>query len=551
LKSAGSFTRRPLSTFVSLTAIERIEVIVGILLSLAILVLLISRAKYAGGLWRDECAALQLARMPGVKDIAENFQHEAFPLFFPAIIRAFTRFFGTTDIALRCFGFGVGVALICVAWFNAWSLNRATPLLFLALVGLNPNFLVWGTSIRGYGLGSVFIVLAFGLIGKLLLDPSPVRIIAATMVSLASVQFLLHNAALLFAIGVSAAFVCFVRRDFKRAGIILGIGLVSAISLLPYLKPYVSGNSWNVVVKSTVSVTRIWHQLNLALGSAAPIMAVAWHILFAVLIAAAMWRLYATKKDGPASQWDILLFVVLTLFTTLAAYYSFLQVLSYVPQPWYFVALISVLGMGADLLVGALPKWRWLRLGRLAFATVALIGLPIADWSQITQRQTNIDIVAHELEHAADPSDLIVVSPWQFGIPFSWYYHASTRWVTLPAISDHRIHRYDLIKNKMMSSKPIDDVIDLIGGSLRSGHRVWLVGGIQFPKPAQAPLSLPPAPNSNFGWDNVAYMAAWDQQMGAFIRNHALRGSPVSLPAPNIINPLESVPLFVVEGWKE
>jgi hypothetical protein len=181
---------------------------------------------------------------------------------------------------------------------------------------------------------------------------------------------------------------------------------------------------------------------------------------------------------------------------------------------------------------------------------MALIGLPLADWPKIIERQTSIDIVAHKLEESAAPADLIVVSPWQFGIPFSWYYHGATPWVTLPVISDHQIHRYDLFKAKMVSPRPIDDVANLIGATLRSGRHVWLVGGIKLPPDGEAALSLPPAPNSKFGWDNVAYMESWKQQMGVFVHAHALRGNWVSLAA-GTVNNLESVPLAVVQGWRD
>ena len=104
-----------------------------------------------------------------------------------------------------------------------------------------------------------------------------------------------------------------------------------------------------------------------------------------------------------------------------------------------------------------------------------------------------------------------------------------------------------------MSPNPIDDVLDLIANALRAGKQVWFVGGLQFPSPGQPPpISLPPAPASKFGWDNVAYMSAWAQQMGAFVRMHGLRGRPITLRTnDSVVNGLEDVPLLVVQGWKD
>src|SRR5439155_14994527 len=72
------------------------EWIAAILLTVAVLILLFARAQHAGGLWRDECASVQLAEMPTVGDLFKNFQRESFPAFFPLIVRAYSATFGTS-----------------------------------------------------------------------------------------------------------------------------------------------------------------------------------------------------------------------------------------------------------------------------------------------------------------------------------------------------------------------------------------------------------------------------------------------------------------------
>jgi hypothetical protein len=54
----------------------------GVLLTVVIVTLLAVRATHAGALWRDECAVVQLSRMPSISDVVRNFQHEAFPPLF-------------------------------------------------------------------------------------------------------------------------------------------------------------------------------------------------------------------------------------------------------------------------------------------------------------------------------------------------------------------------------------------------------------------------------------------------------------------------------------
>ena len=92
---------------IRLDQLRRVEWMVAVLLSLMVLFFIAVRVNHAGALWRDECAVVQLARMPDVSDIAQNFQHEAFPIPFPILIRGYTNSFGASDTSLRVFGAAV------------------------------------------------------------------------------------------------------------------------------------------------------------------------------------------------------------------------------------------------------------------------------------------------------------------------------------------------------------------------------------------------------------------------------------------------------------
>lgn len=531
--------------------LERTEWTTAVLLTLVVLVLVSTRAWYAGALWRDECAAVQLARMPSFADISKNFQHEAFPLLFPATLRAYTNIFGTSDTALRWFGLAIGIMLVSVAWLNQRATRSGIPLFFLALFGLNMTFLTWGTSVRGYGIGSVLIVLAFGLISRLLVERTQARIVSTFLVTLLSVQYLLQNTVLLLAIVLSAGTVCLSRRNFKLALIILGIGALCAISLLPYIGSYSSGTDWNIVLKYPLTLRRLWHQLGFAFGKPLPLMTLIWPTLLSVLVGGAATRLYLIRHRKPAPEWDLLLFGILVSITSIAGYYAFLKTVSYPTEPWYYLALLAIIAAALDLLASRLAQIRWIRLARLAFVAGALAVLPFANWSDITSRQTNIDIVVHKLEQSATSNDLIVVIPWYVGIGFNWYYHGVTPWVTAPIVDDHRIHRYDLLKAKMMSSNPVDDLLERISRTLASGNHVWFVGRIEFLREGQVALSLAPAPDPEFGWHNDVYMKSWAQQVGGFIQTHASRGEWVVLPAYGSVNHFENVRLLVAQGWRQ
>ena len=528
--------------------LKRAELAVAVVLTATALFLLVIRATHAGALWRDECAVVNLARMPNLADIARNFQHEAFPVPFPILIRAYTGVFGSSDTALRSFGITAGVALLGALWFSAHLTARGPPLVSLALLGLNTTFLFWGTTVRGYGLGSALIVLAFGLFASVMLNPSRTRIIAAAVISIAAVQCLVHNLALMFALVASAAIVCLIRRDLRQLIIFLSILALCLISFIPYLNAY--SNSWSQVVEFPVTFRLLWNQFNFALGNPNPALAWLWHIVLIALLATSIWQLHRLRFNKPAPDWNLLLFGSLSAMVAPIAYYEFLHTLSYLTRSWYFLALLSVLAVAIDCLAAVLSTVKWIRIGRLGFAAIALIILPINAWPKIVERQTNIDIVAKKLAEAAKPNDLIVVAPWLYGISFSRYYHGQTPWMTLPTINDLRIHRYDLFREKIFSPNPIDDVLGKVHQTLAAGNRVWFVGGIKLPPRGRPPLSPPHSPNGSVGWDNVDYSESWLEQLGVFVRTHSEHGQTVSLPSVSAVNDFENVPLVVVDGWQ-
>jgi hypothetical protein len=551
--SAGTAERVKASTttkFFRPDWLGRIEWTLAILISATALFLLFVRATNAGALWRDECAVVQLAQMPTFSDISHNFQHEAFPLLFPATVRGYIAVFGTSDTALRSFGIVVGALLIGALWFVA-RVNRAgPPLISVALLGLNVTFLVWGTSVRGYGLGCVLIIVAFGCISRALSQPSPLRFIAAALASLAAVQCLLYNLVLLIALTLSASFVCLVRRQPKQMMVFLGILALCMISFVPYIGPYSSGSAWSVIVEFPVTFRLLWMQLNFALGNPNRIIAIPWHFAFAGVIGVAAWRLYLIHDKKSSPEWNLLLFGSLVALASVFGYYEFLRLLSYLARSWYYLALLAIVAATLEFLAASLSNLNWVRIGRLIFSAIVLVILPFNAWPKITERQTNIDIVSKKVTELGKPNDLIVVAPWQFGVAFHRYYHGSTPWITLPIIGDHLVHRYDLMFEKMTSPHPIDDVLATISKTLAAGNRVWFVGGIKPPEPGNRVLSLSPAPDSAFGWDNAAYTKSWIEQMSVFVREHSEREETVRLAAVGPVNQYEDVPLVVVEGWQ-
>ncbi len=531
-------------------ALTWVERGVALLLTFTVLVLLVVRAHHAGALWRDECASVQLAQMPTLSDLFGNFQRESFPALFPLCIRSYAYIFGSSDAAFRILGLAVGLGMVVALWINS-RLAASPPLLGLALLGLNTTLLVWGTGIRGYGIGSVAVVLTFGLIARTLLAPSRLNGATLLVVALAGVHLLFYNTILLAAFVLAALVVCLVRRRFGTGLMLAAISAVCVLSMLAYIGPFRNESLSTVVLQGPFSIEWFFTQLSLALGAPIHWMACVWGILLIGLMLAAAFRLRTIWSVKPEAEWDILLFAVIVPILSIPGYFIFLKIVSYRSREWYYLALVSTLAAVIDLFASYLCRSCRARIARLSIAVLALITLPVVDWAYVIQRQTNVDRLAQELEARAQPNDFIVVNPWMIGVTFNRYYHGRAHWETAPVMADHRIHRFDLLKEKMMSPGALDDLLERISATLRSNNRVWIVGQVYLPEASAQIMPLAPAPQSKYGWDCDAYASYWSAQLGQYIVAHASTGGFVSVPLDTEVNELENKDLFVMQGWRD
>jgi len=527
--------------------LNRTERAVAALLSATVLFLLIVAASHAGALWRDECNSIQLARMSNLAEVRENYPFESFPVLFPIILRGFTDLFGTSDTALRTFGCVVGVTLLVVAWWNA-RVFQTVPLLFPPLIGLNTIFLVWGITVRGYGLGTALIALGLGLAVNALLRPGIKSFIALAIGWLAAVQVLYFNLMLVaaFAAGTIAAFLW--RRQPKYALVVAIIAAVCATSYAPYFRMY-AGIDWNVVVKLPVTLASVWERLTVACGEPTRWSLVLYLFLFAAALLGALagliWLAKAQTTDGAE-----LCLAIISCVLAPIGFYFFLHQLSYAPKVWYFLALFAVVAAAMELIASVLSRIVWVRFLRLVIVVGILVVFPFAGWRQLHRPHTNIDTVAQKLRQEAKPNDLIVVNPWSVGVSFNWYYHGKTPWVTVPEIAEHRSHRHDMYKAKMMEPFPLDDLEEAIRATLRLGNRVWLAGNVDILPPGKSPLSPLAAPDPEFGWRQSVYRTAWSQQLGRFLREHVSQLSVVLRPTLNVHGE-ENLLILVAEGWHD
>jgi hypothetical protein len=176
------------------------------------------------------------------------------------------------------------------------------------------------------------------------------------------------------------------------------------------------------------------------------------------------------------------------------------------------------------------------------------LSLPVAV-SQAGCRQTNVDLIASWLREHAKPNDLVLVYPWYCGVTFNHYYNGATPWTTVPSLADHRLHRYDLLMEKMTAVAPIQDVLDRVAQTLGGGNTLWIVGQLPAPVPGEAPApDLPPAPNGPQGWSDDPYTYAWGRQVENYVSTHAQRVEPVQVAPDGCVSGFEDLTLFQAAG---
>lgn len=486
------------------------------------------RLVHAGPLWRDEASALHVATAPTLSEVVAT--HESFPPPFFFLVRGWVAALGDSDRSLRVFGLLVGLGLLSALWWSARRTGGTVPLVALSLVAVNPSIVLYGDSLRGYGLGTLAIVAAFGAFARLAARPDRRAVVLAAAASLLSVQLLLFNAPLLLALGLAAIGVGIIRRRPRVVWMVLAVGGLTALSLLLWIEPMLATRAWIGMLKTAVGPRAILGEM--ARTASSPVRELLWVWVLLGALALIPSRGGETERIEPERE-DARLFALLALPGLVLAHWAFLQFLGYWPQPWYFLAVLAVIAAALDVRLAASPAWR---AARLAVAVLAVLVLALPALSLARVRMTNVDLVAARIAAEARPEDLVVVAPWYMGVSYERYARGATPWMTLPNLWDHRRHRFDLLKARMEEPEPIADVLVEVEQALRSGNRVWVAGHVEVPPPGA------PAPGH--------ILQAWSQQLGAFLRDHVTEGGRVPVPWNGPVNGYERLDLFVVSGWR-
>jgi hypothetical protein len=532
--------------------------------------LLVLTAMNAGPLWRDETNTLNVAQMPSLKDLWDNLQFESFPPLWPLLLRGFSLpGMMESDAGVRVLGLGIGLFFLAALWLCSRWIGGRSPILSIALLGCLPAFIFIVGANRAYGLAGCLLVLSFGMIWRMVELPTKSRILWAGLLCLLFAQCVYYDSIFLCAMLAGGASVAIRRRRWKALWGLVGIGIVSGISMVIYLPVIHRGSTYLPLIRSPFfNSSALWNGLCNALAarsSGDPERAHGLQVWFwiqlllvGLIVAFAVQRSRGRETQNPeaaATRPDLALYSVVSMILGTAGYFVFLLKIQFFLQPWYFAGVFILCAISLDAILGAnwpaLRPWGLLRIG-LMVVLMAWSAKPA--WAEAHTRRSNVDLAATFLGQNASARDLIVVQEAWVGITFNRYYHGQTHWMTIPPIDSHLVHRNDLVMEKMNHPDVMVPVLREITDTLRGGNSVWLVGSIPFsppPRRPSRPTPLPPLPpEMSTQWWLGSYLYWWNQQLATHLFEYALFAQTQKIHAPGPVNSFEDISVVRFSGYR-
>lgn len=192
-------------------------------------------------LFRDEAASWLLAQSSW-GDIIPRSSYEPYPPLYAFALKACIAILGDGHAALRALSALAGVAMVGVTW--AWTrqaIGGRAALLAAGLVALSPLAIANAREARMYALESLFAVLAWWLLWRLLTDERPLTrrplVVLGAALGVAGELWTLPTGVVVF--GLQAAVVGALawrrQRGTRAAGIALAIGFAAFLPWMPRL----------------------------------------------------------------------------------------------------------------------------------------------------------------------------------------------------------------------------------------------------------------------------------------------------------------------------
>jgi hypothetical protein len=524
---------------------QRIELIVGAALTFLLLGAHGAHLFYAGPLWRDEIASLNFATKPSWSAFWAAFSLDLFPGLFFLILRGWYALVGDNDFQLRILGCIIGMAIVLAFWVNARLTRRKSPTFTLLLFGFCPTLLIWGDTLRAYGLGVLTITLCFGLFWRLIEHPGPWEIAISTLAALASVQSVYTNALLVFACGMAAVVVAARRRQWGRAVIVLLIGGVAALSLLPYVGFLQGSSGWASLYRVGFSIPASLKMLSVGLLGPGSLLFWIWVLLAAAALVSAV----LFQPRFPECR-DAAFYALISSVIGFVATMTYFRIVGWGTNIWYYLPILAVLSASIDLLCDFRDNLRLVPLARAALALLVLVAIFPALYAAVSTRMSNLDLVANVITKRGVPGDLVIINPYVDAVSFQRYYHGPVEWITVPLLPHLPLQHPDDLLNELRRPDAIVPALEKIRHTLQTGHNVWLASTWRWDPPAERPSPVAPLRTPDprtMGY----FLRGWEQSFQYVLRAHAENFYVVPVPCDQPIVWYENSRLYLFSGWRD
>ncbi len=322
------------------------EWVVGLLICLAAFWLHIYFLVHAGGFWRDEVNLINLATGHSLDDMSKD----SFPILMPLLVRAWTVVgLGQNDLSIRILGMLIGLLLPAALWLAVWKIEHRPPMLGLVLLALNSPVIIFGDSLRAYGLGSLMVLLTVAAACLFIKNPTWPRTAWLAALATLSVQALYQNSLIVAAICFGAWAVCWREKNAPAALKILSVAIISAASLLPYWSRIAAMPDGSAALRTGFQPEYIFINLDNALGIPMVQYLWVWEFMAVAVIAGALAAIFQRRQVSAGEpSLNLPLFSASTLVAAVVVVSGFMWFAVWPKSRWYFLPLAVLMLLCLD-----------------------------------------------------------------------------------------------------------------------------------------------------------------------------------------------------------
>lgn len=522
--------------------IDRLNAFLTAVLCLTLVVISWRSITSMGAFWRDEVNTLVIANSPW-KETLEIYKYDTMPLGSILLYKAWLVFtpFLSTYASLRCLGFLVSLGVIFSIWWTSRELGQKTPCIAYGLLILSPLILRHEQSLRPYGPGTIFAVLALGASWRVLERKRTSDLLLLGLLSVLNMQFLFMNTILVSGATFAAATAALIHKDGRLSLKLILAGGLPLLSLAVYRPIFSEMVKFSPITRlESVQLSSLLGALQQLTEGVWPRAKYIWAVIILVGAIAMLVNLLRRKSHGPE------VFLLPYLFAGPGCTAVFFILTKTPLSPWYLIPPLVVTGVttGAYLesQVSRSPKMAPAKGLAICVASLLILRPSI---NAVDFRQTNMDLVASYLQQHASPNDFILIVPWFLGVSFNYYYSGQTPRDTVPPLGNPRIHRYDLLKAKLSMRDPMNDLTRKLSATLRSGNRVWIVGELPPPPPA-TPTKWTIKTGESWAARRIRSDSVWAGQAYRAMLPYIKKVQPVFMNQG--VSPFESATVRLVQG---